>query len=523
MNANRKLRLGTRRSALAWVQSSQVAAALRAAHPGLEVELVGIETRGDVVLDRALSAMDGKEFFTAEIDLALREGRVDFTVHSLKDLSLDRPPEFVLAAVPKRANPRDIALFAPDVPQRLAEGAGLRIGTSSPRRAQLLPPFFARALPHAACNTISLETLRGNVDSRLRRLHEPRGSERHLDGIVLAMAGLSRLFADTITERQGQLLLRELLQRLHLMVLPLTDSPGAPGQGALAIECRADDTATRALLAALEHPESRSAITVERQLLSQHGGGCHQRFGATLQWLTGLGGLLQVAGRSSHDADIAERRFLPLTALPDHTDAVRIWDGSTAERAVATPVLDAAGLASQLDGTAVFVAHSRALPADAAPVLAGRTVWTSGTKSWFALAAQGVWVQGCAEGLGAEAAATLVSEPVLRLPPPAHWNVLTHNTAVEPWQAGSWAGARVIATYSVAETALPPSAALAAATHVFWSSTAQFERGRELVSAGAHHASGAGKTAEHIRAAGVRNFRAFPSVEEWRKWTAKAH
>jgi hypothetical protein len=306
------------------------------------------------------------------------------------------------------------------------------------------------------------------------------------------------------------------------MVLPLTDSPGAPGQGALAIECRADDAATRALLAALEHPETRGAIAVERQLLAQHGGGCHQRFGATLQWLPELGGLLQVAGRSSQDADIGERRFLPQTALPEHVGAVQVWDGSTAERAAATPVLDAAGLSARLRNNAVFVAHSRALPADAAPLLAGKTVWTSGTRSWFALAAQGIWVQGCAEGLGAETAAALVAEPVLQLPPLAQWNVLTHSTALEPWQAGSWAGANAIATYAVADAALPPSAALAAATHVFWSSTAQFERGRQLVGSTAHHASGAGKTAEHIRGAGVRNFRAFPSVEEWRKWTAKA-
>ena len=98
----RRLRLGTRRSALAWVQSSQLAAALQAAHPGLEVELVGIDTRGDKVLDVPLSSMEGKEFFTAEIDSALREGRVDFTVHSLKDLSLDRPADLFLAAVPRR-------------------------------------------------------------------------------------------------------------------------------------------------------------------------------------------------------------------------------------------------------------------------------------------------------------------------------------------------------------------------------------------------------------------------------------
>jgi len=522
MSMKHTLRLGTRRSALAWVQSSQVAAALRAAHPGLEVELVGIETRGDRVLDKPLSQIDGKEFFTAELDIALREREVDFTVHSLKDLALERPPDLVLAAVPKRANPRDFALFAPDVPQRLADGASLRIGTSSPRRAELLPRFLASALPHAAQGRVMLENLRGNVDSRLRRLHEKRGSERHLDGVVLATAGLSRLYADTATERQGRQLLTGLLDGLNLMLLPLTDSPGAPGQGALAIECRADDAATRALLAVLEDAPTRQAVTIERSLLGEHGGGCHQRFGAALSWLPGMGGLLRVAGRNAMDRDIAERRFLPDAPLPTHTGAVHAWDGSVVEKSTTTALLDATALAQRLRHEAVFVAHSRALPAGAAPALVGKKVWTSGTKSWFALAAQGVWVQGCGEGLGAEATAQLIAEPLLRLPAPAQWDVLTHAAAVDPWQAGSWAGANVIATYSAREGALPDAAALAAATHIYWSSTAQFERGRQFASSAAWHASGAGKTAEHIRASGVRNYLAFPSVEEWRRWTAKA-
>ncbi|MET0279621.1 MAG: hydroxymethylbilane synthase [Steroidobacteraceae bacterium] len=522
MSKTKTLRLGTRRSALAWIQSSQVAAALRAAHPDLEVELVGIETRGDRVLDKPLSQMEGKEFFTAEIDIALREARVDFTVHSLKDLSLERPADFVLAAVPRRANPRDFALFAPDVPHRLADGTPLRIGTSSPRRAELLPTFFARALPHAARSQITLESVRGNVDSRLRRLHEPRGSERHLDGVVLAFAGLARLYADTTTERQGRQLLAGLLEGLHLMVLPLTDSPGAPGQGALAVECRADDHDTRALLAAIEHPPSRGAIAIERALLAEHGGGCHQRFGATLQWLPELGGLLRIAGRNAQDADLDETRFLPDTVLPGLVGEVHAWDGSTAERAAATPLLDVGHLAPQLRHEAVFIAHSRALPENAAGALAGRKVWTSGSKSWFALAAQGVWVQGCSEGLGAELAAQLVAEPLLQLPPPAQWDVLTHAGAVEPWQASSWKGANVIATYAVANGDAPDRAALATATHIYWSSTVQFESGRGLAPAQAWHSSGPGKTADHIRHAGVRNFRAFPSVDEWRKWTAKA-
>ena len=524
MSDTPRLRLGTRRSALAWVQSSQVAAALRAAHPGLEIEMVGIETRGDRIIDVPLSGIEGKEFFTAEIDAALLEGRVDLTVHSLKDLSLERPTPLLLGAIPRRANPRDIAIFAPDALQRLQAGEGLRIGTASPRRQQLLPSFFKRALPHGERNTITLEPLRGNVDGRLRRLREPRGSERHLDGVVLALAGLTRLFADTATERQGQALLTTLLQDLPLMVLPLTDCPAAPGQGALAIECRAGDARTRAILAALEHAPTRAAVAAERAVLAQHGGGCHQRFGATQLWVPGGGAVVLIGGVASDGNDITGRRWTPATPLAPPPANPRAWDGSDVTDApTLQPLLDAAGLAPQLaDRAAVFVAHSRALPAGAASALQGKRVWTSGSASWFRLAAQGVWVEGCAEGLGATVAAELVTEPVLRLPATPEWTVLTHAGAEAGWQEGPWQGSAVTATYTSTDAALPDTAALAAATHVWWSSVSQFEAGRAHVRADAHHACGPGKTADHLRRAGMTQLTPFPSVEEWHQWLARA-
>src|SRR5499427_5750721 len=108
-----KLKLGTRKSLLAWAQSSWVARELERLNPGVKVELVGIETRGDKILDVPLQAVAGKEFFVAEIDDALRSRAVDLTVHSMKDLSLDRPAEFVLGANPKRENPRDVIVFGP--------------------------------------------------------------------------------------------------------------------------------------------------------------------------------------------------------------------------------------------------------------------------------------------------------------------------------------------------------------------------------------------------------------------------
>jgi hydroxymethylbilane synthase len=161
------LRLGTRRSLLARAQSSAVARDLERAHPGLKVELVGIDTRGDRITDVPLSQIDGKEFFTAEIDAALEGGAVDITVHSFKDLSLERPARLHLGAVPARQNPRDIVYFAPDVLEVLARRGTLRIGSSSPRRAAFVPAFLERALPGAAAPSgqarVELCALRGNV------------------------------------------------------------------------------------------------------------------------------------------------------------------------------------------------------------------------------------------------------------------------------------------------------------------------------------------------------------------------
>ncbi|MEO7775854.1 MAG: hydroxymethylbilane synthase [Steroidobacteraceae bacterium] len=509
-----RLRLGTRRSALAWIQSTQVARAISRLHPDVEVELVGIDTRGDRIQDVPLSGVEGKEFFTAEIDQALIEGRVDITVHSLKDLSVERPAALCTAAIPVRANPRDIALFAPDVPERLSAGAGLRIGSSSPRRQELLPPFLRRALPHASRNSLSLESLRGNVDTRLRRLREPRGSERHLDGIVLALAGLTRLFADTETDRRGHALMQELLSELNLMLLPLSENPAAPGQGALAIECRSDDALTRAILATMDDAATRRAVISERALLREWGGGCHQRFGATQVAIPGVGALLYVAGRRDTGEPVALHRWWPDYALPVAPRDARAWDGSQQPAPQFEYLLDAPALGAKLrDAPAVFVAHWRALPPDAAAHLHGRRVWTSGTTSWERLAQQGVWVEGSAEGLGVEALAPTLAEPVLGLPKASEWSVLTHADATD-----SWSAREVIGSYRLEPHDFADEAAMRKATHVYWTSVAQYERGKSLLRHDVQHATGPGKTAAHLHTAGIANLRAFPSVDEWRKW-----
>ena len=497
------LKLGTRKSLLAWAQSSWVARELARLNPGVSVELVGIETRGDRIQDVPLQAVEGKEFFVAEIDEALRESRVDLTVHSLKDLSLDRPREFICGAVPRRENARDVILFGPGAAAALHAGRILRIGTSSPRRQENIPPFLANALPRGARS--ELIEIRGNVNTRLSRVHEPADSARYLDGVVLAFAGLIRLWADAERARPE---LAQLLRGVRWMVLPARECPAAPGQGALAVECRAEDARVREILARLHHPASAAQAGRERALLAEWGGGCHQRFGAMALAHAELGELLFVRGKRPDSVFVEELQW----AAPVHAAAGRhAWDG-TAWRARAENDGEAPATSggADLKGRAVFVAHSRAA---AGAELGQARVWTSGTSSWFKLARQGIWVEGCAESLGFEHVRSTLAEPVLGLPPQESWTVLTHEGAVDGWPTGS-----VLATYRApSEYPVDAREELESASEIFWSSGSQFDAlGREAP-AQARHACGPGKTAAHLRAKGVSPA-VFPSVEEWRKW-----
>ena len=243
------MRIATRRSQLALWQAGHVATRLREAHPDVAVELVPLSTQGDRVQDRALAEVGGKGLFVKELELAIQEGRADIAVHSMKDVPSDLPPGFCIAAALPRADPHDAfvslrcARFA-DLP------AGARIGTSSPRRQAQL----RNARPDLA-----LELLRGNVDTRLRRLEDGT-----LDAILLACAGLERLgLAARITE-----------------VLALEVSLPAVGQGVIGIECREDDRGIRERLACLHHAESFVRLDAERAFAHALGGSCHSPIAA---------------------------------------------------------------------------------------------------------------------------------------------------------------------------------------------------------------------------------------------------
>jgi hydroxymethylbilane synthase len=257
------LRIATRKSQLALWQAEHVAALLRQAHAGLEVQLVPLLTQGDRIQDRSLAAIGGKGLFIKELEVALEERRADIAVHSMKDLPGDLPAGLQIAAVLERADPRDALLTRAasgldDLPLRA------RVGTSSLRRqAQLL----------AARPDLRIETLRGNVDTRIRRL-----DNGDMDAIVLACAGLIRL---------------GLQSRITARLDPQISLP-AVAQGVIGIECRSADAQTRNLLRALDHPATRVTVDAERAFAHRLGGSCqspiaaHARLDGTQLTLEGL-------------------------------------------------------------------------------------------------------------------------------------------------------------------------------------------------------------------------------------------
>ena len=282
-----RIRIGTRKSALALWQANHVAGLLRAQEPGLEVVLVELTTQGDKILDRPLASVGGKGLFVKEIEDALLRRDVDLAVHSLKDLPAQVPPGLVIGAVPAREDPRD-ALCSPEFRTLDALPQGARVGTSSLRRACQLK---------ALRPDLQIHSIRGNVETRLKKIETEK-----LHAVVLAYAGLKRLGLEA---RATQVLNTDQL-------LP------AVGQGALALEQRVGDVAVSRRLAPLEEAATRVCVEAERAFLARLQGGCQVPLAAHAQL---EGELLTLRG---------------LVGTPDGTRVLR--DAGTA------PIPDAAAL-----------------------------------------------------------------------------------------------------------------------------------------------------------------------------------
>jgi len=442
-----RLTILSRASELARIQAGLAGQVLAGAFPGVEIVHAVRAASGDRDQTTALSSMPDPGAFTADLSERLASGEVDLVVHSWKDLPLETRPDTVVAATLERADPRDVLLVRRDaVRDRLPR---LEVLTSSPRRAWLIERSVAPLLPWPV-EALSAVPVRGNVPTRLTKLIA--GST---PALLVAKAALDRLLDPRQPFDESRRAVRAALAECRWMVLPISECPTAPAQGALALEVSAAREDLCARIAALRDRSAWRAATIERRVLSGYGGGCHQAVGATCLTRE-FGDVLSVRGRLPTGGEQSTWQLSTGRPLPPRTLERDIWPRpDERHRAVRRPL----DVAPPSDAAALWITRADALP-ESWRLSDRQLVWTAGVQTWHRLAARGVWVNGCADALGD------TERPAIDLLSGASpsWRRLTHAGALVP---------DALPTY-VVEEPLPDD--LANRSHFFWTSGSLFRR-----------------------------------------------
>lgn len=468
------MRILSRGSALARLQTALVERALAAAHPEIEIACITRAAAGDRDLTSPLWKLPDKGAFTADLSEALRHSEADIVVHSFKDLPIELPPGTRLAGALPRADARDVLLMRK---QAVAERpAQLSILSSSPRRAWLLREAVPSLLPWRV-ESIEAVPVRGNIETRVRKL--VNGDEH---GLVVAKAALDRLLGFGAPFDEDAARLRELLEHCHWMVMPMRDFPWAPAQGAIAMEVAEGRDDLDRLLAPVICRRTTADVNDERRYLAEAGGGCHQALGAAVVTKP-YGRIVSLRARGEDGAADVRRWEL------ESSD--RAWPRVARERMWPSPGQRVDVTRRPIEVSApdpergLWIARAEALP-NQWRVDPDTLVWAAGSQTRQKLAARGVWVHGSADGLGDED-----RPPINAIAGrDVTWVRLTHAGVAAP---------DALSTY-VADTELPDD--LPARSHFYWMSGELFTRAIERWPSirDGWHASGPGRTRDAVLA-----------------------
>lgn len=462
-----RVTLLSRASALARLQTAIVERALRAAHPAIEIACITRTSAGDQDQTSPLWKLPDKGAFTADLSRALIDGAADIAVHSFKDLPTEMPSGTRIAGALPRADARDVLVMRTTAVD--GRPSHLRILSSSPRRAWLLSESVPQLLPWPV-RGVEAVAVRGNIETRLRKLVD--GSEH---GLVVAKAALDRLLGFGAPFERDATTVRSLLDQCRWMVLPMREFPWAPAQGALALEVAVTRPELADVIAPIICERTTSAVRHERRILDEQGGGCHQALGAAVIDQP-YGRVISIRAR---DRGLSVWELQGDRAEFPRTTVERMWPRP--DEGIAT---DRRPLpAEQPHADAFRVARADAWPGTWS-LDAGAVVWAAGTTTWRKLASRGLWVNGCADGLGDDEAplVDVLSGRTLQ------WVNLTHDRSDR---------SDAIATYR-ADPVLPDD--LPARSHFFWTSADAVLRAVERWPSirDGWHASGPGRTRQTI-------------------------
>jgi hydroxymethylbilane synthase len=490
-------KIGTRGSLLAVTQSTLVKHELERLS-GENFELFLIKTQGDQITNKPLWQLEGKDFFTKELDEALLGNEVDLVIHSYKDLGSERPQGIKLAAVTERRFAHDILIIPQKNVDALSTWSGeFVIGTSSPRRIANITHSLSDYLPGRP--KLRCETLRGNVNTRIRKLKE---GEYH--AITLALAGIERLAHTEKSHAE----LSELLEGMNYFVLPQSVFPSAASQGALGIEINAsrnDNDKLFHLLSQLTHQKTIEEVSRERKSFKEYGGGCHLAVGIHVKKISD--DLFLHISSGEVNGKRIERKFLEglsapqiergkklFVGFPTSSQTGVIWDEYIKKIPETKKI--------ELTNRHVFVTSMYCLETLKESSKA-EGIWAAGAKSARDLAARGFWVNGTADSLGTEDLKALRSSKALSLIHQnlnSDWVVLTHPASQS--DLGS-----VVGCYERLKQDVSPDyeQKLKEVGACFWTSYPQYKMFLERFPflAQTQHFCGLGKTWQEFKNAGV--------------------
>jgi hydroxymethylbilane synthase len=489
------------------LQLEKVKQRIERSFPKIVIEIIARSSRGDALADVPLHTVEGSDFFTQDIFDALVNNEADIAVHSLKDMSSEHFFGSNHFAVVDREDVRDVAIFRKETEEKIRKGETVIIGTCSPRREEMAIGFLQKALPQH--NTFSIETksIRGNVDTRLRKL-----DAGEYDGIILATAGLNRL----LHSEKDAPSIQQLLADKRLMVLPLIECVPAPCQGAIVAEAHPSNLMAAAILHTINDPVLLQTCQLEKQSAMQYGVGCLQKFGVTVISY-GNRQVLYAAGKDSKHRQFSQWTGLPvLNAYDKKLFSTTDHMGDFFNYQYREDIV-------KIDEPVVYIANYKSIKQPAlTKSLQSKKVWAAGSKTWIELARKGIWVEGCADAFGLEFLETPWQMPLLNI----YKNnvaIITNSESLSIWREKGW---KTYDTYSLdKKESQEIREKIKQADIIFWTGVRQYEQYKNVLKPSVVHSCPYGETATQLKAAGLRLV-VFPNIkafQQWRETSTRSH
>ena len=489
-----ELTIVSRKSILAKLQAIEVSETIKNKFPETKIIFKTKDTSGDIDLTTPLHKMPEMGVFTSDIREELLSGKADIAVHSWKDLPVDLEEGTEVAATIKRVDPRDVLIFK----KKSLKKNKIEIFTSSPRRQENLSKFLKKALPFEI-DSLSFTDIRGNILTRVQKLQDSNA-----DGLVLAKAALDRLLFPVEEGSRELDSFKDDLSEFLWMVIPSSQNPCAPGQGALAIEVKSGNEKVIELLNEINDLDVFKDVEDEREKLKKYGGGCHQKIGVSIENHP-LGKITTEKGLTPDNELIDKRSFFPFKKeLSKFENPIKDFypklkkDFKLFSR---SKINDGIDKIKTIKNSGLYISRASAIEKGTAIDLSN-VVWTSGVENWFKLAKKGIWVNGTSDSLGEEQ-----SKPDSFMKK-VNWFLVSHIDSESKDK-------KLIATYKlVPEKEIED---LSKYSHFYWMSISSFKEALKRFPSieNAEHSCGLGKTFDELNKLYPNKIKPFLNYEDW--------